>query len=609
MKRSEDLSLVRKLWSIFDRKDRRALVGIAGLLFVGAVLECFTIGMVLPLFAVMTSSSDSISAAVPGSIAEWLSTQTERRGFVMVFASLVLLVYAVKNAYLALVLVLQHRFASGRQAALSRSLLESYLTRDYTFHAGRNSADLARNVTHEVVNVFHSGVMPLLMVVSETMVAIVLFALLLWVDPQAALATVLLLGSGSYLLTRLLRRRIESLGQQHHQFAGSMVKWINQSLGAIKEVKVLGREGFFLNAYAANISGYVRTLHEYRAISELPRLVLEVLAVAGLLLVLTVVTYQKGDVQSAIPVVVIFGLAGVRLLPAMNRIVNALAALRYARAAIEVIAADLHPTVATHGQPLVEKSGLGAELTFERQIELRNVSYSYPAATSPALVDVTLMIPKNAVAAIVGPSGVGKTTLIDLLLGVLLPTRGVILVDEVDIHTNLPAWRRKIAYIAQPSYLIDDTVRRNVAFAMADEDIDERRVVAALAAAQAQEFVERLTEGVDTIIGERGARLSAGQRQRIGIARALYHDPEVLVMDEATSSLDAETEREIIRAMDALRGHKTILLIAHRPAVVRACSHVFFFNHGRFVETGSVGALLESSAEFRQTLLGDEGAA
>jgi len=375
-----------------------------------------------------------------------------------------------------------------------------------------------------------------------------------------------------------------------------MVQAVHESLSSVKVTKVLGREDYFLNVFNAHATGYVEANRFRQIATETPRLILEVTAIAGLLGVAAVLTFLGKPAITITVTLALLSIALVRTIPSVNRITSALAMLRFGDYALETISKDLQElevedaTTRRHGN---------AALLLHDSIQFENVHYQYPGAAKPSLSDISLRIQRGTSVAIIGPTGAGKTTLVDLLLGLLEPTDGRILIDDNDLRTDIRSWQRSVGYVPQDIYLIDDTIRRNIALGIGEEAIDSAAIDRAVAAAQLNAFIHSLPAGLETVVGERGVRLSGGQRQRIGIARALYHDPTVLIFDEATSSLDTDTEELVIEAVDSLRGNRTIIVIAHRLSTIRNCDHAFVLRDGALFASGPVSDFVDRGQPIR----------
>jgi ATP-binding cassette subfamily C protein len=421
-------------------------------------------------------------------------------------------------------------------------------------------------------------------------------AILAITAPLPTLAAVVVIIALLLLPFRLTRQLFGHWGQELKRLDSGILQALHQSLGGLKEVKITGRERFFSREFAwrQQAAGVVRARHA--SLATTLRMLVEAVFVCALLLVSLLVTLRTDGAADAVPMLALFAYAGFRVIPSVNRLMLNVAQLRYGRALLEDVYADIE-TVSRHAAD--EHSPEKAEITFGDAIELQDVAYSYDDGAR-VLAEVRLTIRRGESIGIVGATGSGKSTLLDLLLGLLTPTSGRITVDGRDIRAGLRSWQRRIGYVPQTAFLIDDSLRRNVAFGLADAQIDERRVESAVRMAQLSEVAAALPQKLDTVIGERGVRLSGGQRQRVAIARALYTQPEVLVFDEATSALDTQTERELIAAIDALRGAKTLIVVAHRLSTVRRCDRLVFLRDGRVAAVGSFDHLMADNADFRR---------
>lgn len=574
------MALAKKLWSLLTRRERvRAGLLILAVL-VGSVLESMAVGLIFPIAILINNPAAITENDWARAIFGYVGIVGAREMLIM-SCLVVLAFYLFKNVLLTGSTYLQYRFINHTESALSCRLLSAYLHAPWTFHLQRNTAELLRNISFECTFVFYNVVSPSITLLNELLVAGAILLLLLMLDPVSSLIAIVLLGGSSALFYRAIQNRIDRLGVEQQQKRGDMIKWVNQGLGGVKEIKVLGCEAYFSRAFATNSRGFAEANTYLCTVSQLPRFFFETIIVTGLLLVL-MVTFARGEASAfLLPKLMLIGAAAYRLMPSLSRSISAVTNIRCHLPAVDAVYTDvkLLETEGTTGQ-----TGRGTESRkppIEHGIELREVSYRYLNASENAISEVSLYIPKGSSVAFTGPSGAGKTTTVDVILGLLKPCSGQVLVDGRDIHTDLRGWQRVIGYIPQRIFLSDDTVRRNVAFGLADAEIDEERVWKALREAQLEEFVRSLPDQLDTYVGEDGGRLSGGQRQRIGIARALYHDPEVLVLDEATSSLDMGTEKEITNTIDRLSGAKTIIVIAHRPSTIEKCTLRYEVNGGR----------------------------
>jgi len=489
-------------------------------------------------------------------------------------------IYLIKALFLIFLAWQQSRFAFGVQAQLSQRLFTIYLQQPYTFHLQRNSAQLIRNAVTEVNQFTFSGIVPGLVLFTEGLVLLGLATLLLVVEPVGALAVMLVLGVASLLFYYVTHHRITRWGEarQHHE--GLRIQHLQQGLGGIKDIKLLGRESNFLNQYQVHNIQNARIGEWQKTLQQLPRLWLELLAVTGLAVLVSVMLIQGRELAAIMSTLGLFA-AAFRLLPSVNRVLSSEQSLRFGLPVVNT----LHEEVKLAKPDYKAKSQ--GDLSFCRSIQLEQIKFTYPDATDPTLTELSLKIQRGESVGFIGTSGAGKSTLVDIVLGLLTPDNGRVTVDGIDIQNNLRNWQDQIGYVPQSTFLTDSTLRHNVAFGLPDDEISDEAIWSALKAAQLGGVVKSLPDGLEANVGERGVRLSGGQCQRIGIARALYHAPAVLVLDEATSSLDTITERDVMRAITALHGDKTILIIAHRLSTVEHCDRLYQLEQGRVVDEGT----------------------
>lgn len=581
-------SLATRVFDLLTPNERKGALVLLSFMVVGMALETLGIGLLIPVIALMMQRD--LSARYHGlqPLLEFLGNPTQAQLIIGTMLGLVG-IYLVKNLFLAFLAWRHTRFAFGIQVELSQRLFTIYLRQPYTFHLQRNSAQLMRNLTGEV-NMFTGAITGLVTIISEGLVLIGIATLLMLVEPFGALISVLVLGSAAWGFQRSTRSRLVRWGKvrQHHE--GLRIQHLQQGLGGAKDVKLLGREGDFLAQYHLHHAQSARVGELQSTLQQLPRLWLELLAVGGLALLVFVMLGRGVELTSIVPTLGLFAAAAFRLMPSVSRVLASVQAVRYAMPVINTLHEELKLAAP---EPAIRTTDQGRR--FYREIRLTDVAYSYPGADTPALHGLTLAIKKGESVGFIGSSGSGKSTLVDVILGLLPPSNGSVLVDGQDIQEQLRTWQDQIGYVPQSIYLTDDTLRRNVAFGIPDEHIDDAAVQRAIRDAQLEEFVGGLPNGVESIVGERGIRLSGGQRQRIGIARALYHDPSVLVMDEATSALDATTESGVMEAVTALRGSKTILIVAHRLTTVGQCDRIYRLESGTVVAEGVPAKMLDTS--------------
>lgn len=580
------MDLLRKLATLFNRKEKITFGFLFFFLLIGALLETVGIGLIIPFLGVVTTPEIIFENRILHYFYTALHFQSTNAFLVFVALSM-LGIFVLKSIYLFVFYLYQYKFLYAQQAKLGARLLNVYLTKPYTYHLQKNSAEMLRNLNTEVFKVFSYIIGPALLLLSELLVVLSVFMLMLVAAPVTTLLSAVIMAGVVGIFFKFFRKKLTNTGKKEQQNYGEMIKWVNQGLGASKEIKVSGRERFFIEAFSAHAKVYAHSLRFFQLINQTPRLFIETMVVSTILMIILFIILRGQGIESLISTIALYAMSAFRLMPSMNRIVTALSSVRYNKPALDVVYQDL--IADEEALPAAEEAEGNDFPTgkprFRHSIRVEHVYYRYPGADRHVLEDITLDVPIGKSVAFVGESGAGKTTLVDIILGLLEPDKGRVSVDGVSIYEQLPVWKKSIGYIAQNIYLSDDTIRRNVAFGIPEEMIDDKAVWKALEAAQLKEFVEQSPEKLDMFVGERGVRLSGGQRQRIGIARALYHDPEVLFLDEATSALDNATESEVMKAIELLRGQKTLIIIAHRLSTIENCDIVFELKDGALVRT------------------------
>lgn len=584
-KLSSPFASCRKAWRMLTPKQRRDAIVLFGLMLVGTLLETLGLGLVVPALALM--AGEDVVGAFPaaGRVLDWLGNPS-RPVLIGCGLTLLFVVYSVKAAYLVFLAWQQARFLGSVQRGLSQRLFDTYLAQPWTFHLQRNSAELIRNMTVEVV-AFVNAFTAIIGAGTDLLLLIGIACLLLFVQPLGAVAVAVVLGVSTFMFQRLTRSRIAHWGQarQHHDTL--KYKHLYEGLGGIKDVKIRGAEAEFAGRYRIHDDAVSHVAQRQNLVMQLPRLWYELVAVAGLCLLAAAMLVQGTPANVFIPTLGLFAAAAFRVLPSANRLIMAMQSVRYAVPAIDTLARELQLAGG-------EFAGSGTRLAFEEALVLDHVSFSYPQAAQPSLRDVSLRIPRGSAIGLIGESGAGKSTLVDVILGLLRPSSGSVKADDLDMAADPRPWQNIVGYVPQSIYLCDDTLRRNVAFGVPEETVDDAAVRRAISAAQLDQLVADLPQGLDTLVGERGVRLSGGQRQRVGIARALYHDPEVLVLDEATSALDTDTERGVMAAVESLHGTKTLIIVAHRLSTVASCDVLYRLQGGRVTKSGSFAELTAS---------------
>lgn len=578
-------STFKKLLMLFNKREKKKLLILLFMMVIAALFETLGIGLIVPFVGIVTNPVIIKEHAALTFLYELFKFQSTT-AFMIFSVVVLLLTYVFKNLYILFFQYAQNRVILNQQVKLSRRLFTSYLTKPYTFHLQRNTADLLRNVNGEVSRVFQGIIMSGFQLFTEFLVIICILVLLLLIAPIATITASILLGGSVFLFFKIFRKKISKLGKEQQLVSGLMIKWVNQGLGASKEVKVSGKESFFVNEYTKQSQTNANITRYRMILDQIPRLFIETLLVSIVLITMLIIIFQGINTKQIISTMALFAMAAFRLMPSINRVMAMITSIRFSKPALTVVYEDLftneeEPFTSNISFDIASESYNGGERTFKDSIRLSEVSFRYPNQEEYSIKDISLTIPIGHSVAFIGESGAGKTTLVDIILGLFRPERGSVLIDGKNIHDIKSLWQHKIGYIPQSIFLSDDSIRGNVAFGIASDKIDEKAVWKALEQAKLKEFIEALHDKLETSVGERGVRLSGGQRQRIGIARALYHNPEILFMDEATSALDNETEKEIMKAIDGLKGEKTLIIIAHRLSTIENCDIVFKINNGR----------------------------
>jgi ABC-type multidrug transport system fused ATPase/permease subunit len=585
--------MFNKVWYLLTAEQRISAIVLFGLLFIGMMLETLGIGLVIPAFALITQSNLAEKYPIMSPWLEMLGNPSHERLVVVGMVTLVS-VYIIKTLYLAFLAWRQAQFTYDIQANLSQSLFSGYLRQPYTFHLQRNSAQLIRNTISHAQGT--TGVIQqCLLLIMEVLVLFGISTMLLVVEPLGAALVLILMGLSGWVFNNFSRKHMLKWGEELQLHEGLRIQHLQQGLGGAKDVKLLGRESDFIDQYDFHNLGSARVSKRQSILLALPRLMLELFAVTGLASLIIVMINQGKPIESLLPITGLFAVAAFRLLPSVNRVISVVQYLRFSLPIINTMYDEIRlldntkPT--THSGTLVLKDTL----------TLEQVRYDYPSTESSALSGINLTITHGTSIGFIGDSGAGKSTLVDIILGLLTPVSGSVKVDGVDIQKSIRGWQDQIGYVPQSIYLTDDTLRKNIAFGLPAKQINDDAVRRAIHDAQLEKFINELSEGLDTVVGERGIRLSGGQRQRIGIARALYHDPSVLVLDEATSSLDTDTESGVMDAVRDLHGKKTILIVAHRLSTVEDCDYLYRLEQGKIIDEGPPESMLYQSASIKKS--------
>lgn len=594
------IRIIKKFLKILNKQQKLRVIIIGFMMVIGAFLETLGVGLILPLVTAIMTPDFIETNKYAKMVCEILDLHTTRTFMIVVIAALIF-VYIFKNAYLFLEYYVQYRFICNNRFAVQCRLMEAYLRRPYEYFLNAESGEIVRVVTSDTQNTFNL-LSTVLSFFTEAVVSIALIITIIAADPFMAFLLATVLGGMMFLIGRLIKPVLRRAGVKYQQNAAKTNKWLLQAISGIKEVKVAEKEDYFSHQFSKYGKRAIDSEKKNLVLGQVPRLSIEAFGISAMLAVIAILMWKGREVDTMLPQLSAFAMAAVRLMPSVNRMSSSLNSMSYQEPALDKmlehlsvaqrwekeqdeVSEDSAVTVCDTNESI---AGVGitvsVDLTLDKQVALSDITYAYPNSESFVLEHANMVIPVGKSVGIVGSSGAGKTTAIDILLGLLPPQEGQVLVDGMDIQENYGGWLSHLGYIPQMIFMLDDTIRANVAFGISAKEVDDAQVWKALEEAQLKEFVQSLPDGLDTTIGERGVRLSGGQRQRIGIARALYTDPELLIFDEATSALDNETEAAIMESINALHGRKTMVIIAHRLTTIEECDIVYRVENGKIVK-------------------------
>ena len=574
--------MIQKFRYIFSRADKFKLVGLVVLMIIGSVLELLAVAVFNPFIEVMMQTS----SIADDSFLQFFFQHTNIdsvEGYLIALSFIIAVIYVVKNVYLTFEQNAILSFSYRTRMNLATRLLTTYMNEPYTFHLSKNIAEMQRCLQTDTSQ-FMSLINSCLQLAVEFVTCLALGVYLFHTSHSITVLIGLLLGLCVFIFFIISKKVSSKLGRQNEFYNAKLFQWINQSLGGIKEVKILQREKYFIDSYRTNYKKVIWGARVNELLAAVPKYIVETVAIVGLVLAIIVkLLFGHGALETFVPQMAVFAVAAFRLLPSVGKINAYVNNVMYTKASLDMIYQDLCEI--EKNKPIeVEWEGKTENWKFMKGVFAEHITYHYPDSDTEVLHDITLKIPKGKTVALIGPSGAGKTTLADIILGLLPPVSGVVRMDDKNVYENLRSWRQKLGYIPQSIYLSDDTIRNNVAFGIYEEQIDEDAIWKALEKAQLKEFVQGLEKGLDTYVGDRGVRLSGGQRQRIGIARALYHDPEILVLDEATSALDSSTEQAVMESIESLHGLKTMVIIAHRLTTIKNADLIYEVVEGKVIQ-------------------------
>ena len=581
------LRITKKLFQILNTRQKQFVIVLVFMMLLGGIMELLSVSLILPLITAVMDTK-TWNGKWYAQLLCSIFNISDQRQYVSVLLILLIIVFVLKNVYLIVEYRIQYNFIGKCRYDMQAGLIHSYIRKPYTFYLSANFGEIIRIINSDVTEAFNllTGV---LLFYTEIIVSIVLGITIIVMSPMMAFGIIIILLVELLVIAVIIKPVMQRTGEGQRNESALSNKWLLQSLNGIKSIKVANKEDYFEDNFKEHARKSVRLAAKYQTLYNLPRLLIEAFTVAGVLFIMLILVLNGMDLASLVPQLSAFVIAAIRLLPSVNRISTSINQVPFYEGGLDnIIRVIKDEDVLESSSSEIEFAGWKNQtfrnFTFNENIAFKDVSFSYPQNDKRILDYTRFKIHAGESVGIIGSSGSGKTTTVDIMLGLLSPSSGSVSVDGDDINDNLPAWLSHLAYIPQSIFLMDDTIRANVAFGIDRSKMSDEKVWESLREAQLEDFVRGLPEGIDTTIGEQGVRLSGGQRQRIGIARALYNDPEILFFDEATSALDNETEKAIMESIENLKGRKTLVIIAHRLTTIENCDVVYKVENGKIIK-------------------------
>lgn len=576
--------VLKKFNLIFSPRQKMRMAELVILMIIGGFLEMCSMSLIIPFMNVIMTPDEVMKKWYAQIVCKMFGISSAK-GLVIVLSVILAVIYVLKNIYLVIEYSVQFRFVYNNMFMTQKRILDSYIHRPYEYFLKASSAELIRVVNSDTPNTFNL-LTNVLGIITELVVSLMLTVSLFMITPVATAGIAGILAVLMLVINATVKPMLARAGRQNQKYSAGVNKWLLQSIEGIKEIKIMSKEEFFQKCYDDQGMKLINVVRKEKTLSMTPRYIIEAVSMAVMFITLAALVYGGISLEGIIPVFSAVAMAAFRLLPSVNRVSGSLASVSYFEPMLDKLLEVIKETNTENKKRVYvcEKSAdPNAKISFQDKICFQDITFTYPDAPAAVLTCASMVIHKGESVGIVGSSGSGKTTSVDIILGLLKPQSGHVYADGNDILSDTGGWHDEIGYIPQSIFMLDSSIRSNVAFGVDEEDISDEKVWNALKKASLDEYVRSLPKGLDTKIGERGIRISGGQRQRIGIARALYRDPEILVFDEATSSLDNETEAAIIDSINELHGQKTMLIIAHRLSTIRSCDTVYRVENGRIV--------------------------
>lgn len=586
----EQITMLKKIAYLFDHKQRLQLVGLAVMILVGGILETLSVSMMVPVVQAIMEPERVLNNRYVARILEFLPIEiTTGRELIMLMLGALIVLFIVKNLYLLLQTYVQNTFVTRNRNRMISRVMREFLNRPYEEYLGADIPTVFRLTDSDIPNAFQL-ILVMIQMVTEIVVAVSICIVLVVASPAMTMFCGVVFLGMTLIITKVLKPRLNAIGRKNQAIQSRIAKWRIQSIYGLKDVKVLHREEFFVRNYYESGAVGANVARNYAVMNNTPRLLIETVFIVAVLSFIMIYMTRGGDISALFQQLMAFAVAAVRVMPATNRINTYLSEIAYSQPCLDYLYENLTESMKLDVNGSVTgldgaRTQTNPPLDLTDKIVLDHISFTYPNTSKPIFTDAHMEVKKGQSVGIMGPSGAGKSTIVDILLGLLHVQAGTITCDGRDIFDNYASWLGHIGYIPQSIYLIDESIRDNIAFGIDADKIDDKRIWEVLEEAQLKEFVEELPEGLETTIGDRGVRISGGQRQRLGIARALYHNPEILVFDEATSALDGDTEQAVMEAVNSFHGKKTMVIIAHRLNTIAKCDVIYKVEDGKITKT------------------------
>lgn len=595
---------MKNIFLLFSKSEKNKILILLFGIFIHGLIEITSIASILPFMSVVLDSSIINTNIILSNLYNFFNFSSHNN-FLIALGSIVFLLLLISNAYAAFIFWWITKFVQFQSYRLSKKIFNNYLAQSYIFFLNRNSSELSKNVLTEVNRVIIGVIYPMLIAIARIAIGLFILILLLYVNPKLTAIISFIFITTYGIVYYFVREYLWSIGKLSTQATFEKYKFINEAFSGIKDIKLRGTESEFIEKYSLPAEKFAKYSTISSVISLLPRYAIETLAFGGILLIVIFLISTSENFMSAIPLVALYAVAGYRVMPGIQQIYHSIVQIRYNAPALDILLKDLGKNLSLPKKSDSESNSL---LKIKSTIQFKSVSFKYSNTDNLILENINIKIKTNSVTAFVGETGSGKTTLVDILLGLLPTNKGGIFFDEIKLESNnLNSWQKKLGYVPQNIFLTDDTIKNNIAFAVPEDQIDQQKIINAARLAELDDYISNLPDKYNAYVGERGIRISGGQMQRIGIARALYNNPEILVLDEATSALDNVTEKKIMKSINKLSKDKTIIIIAHRLSTIKNCDQIYLLDKGKVSAQGSYNELIKNSKIFYDMVCANDG--